>query len=71
MNLLIENLFKQQLFNSKISVFLATMFSVLIIGLLGLMSINYNYIKKTLRESVSFSLIIDGRSKLSFKKKIL
>lgn len=59
MNFLLENFFKKQLLNSKISVFLATVFSVLIIGVLGLLAINYNSIKVALKESISFNLIIN------------
>ena len=59
MTLLLENFFKKQLLNSKISVFLATVFSVLIIGLLGLLTINYNAIQVALKESISFNLIIN------------
>lgn len=58
MTLLAENFFKRQLLNSKISVFLATMFSVLIIGVLGLLAINYNGLKESLKESISFNLVL-------------
>lgn len=60
MNLLIENFFKKQLVYSKISVFLATMFSVLIIGILGLLAINYKSIQSSIKENISFNLIIDN-----------
>ncbi len=59
MVLLLENFFKKQLLNSKISVFFATVFSVLIIGILGLLAINYNSIQIALKESISFNLIIN------------
>ena len=58
MTLLAKNFFKRQLLTSKISVFLATMFSVLIIGLLGLLAINYNALQESLKESISFNLAI-------------
>ncbi len=59
MTFVLENFFKKQLLNSKISVFFATVFSVLIIGILGLLAINYNSIKVALKESISFNLIIN------------
>ena len=59
MVLLVENFFKKKLLNSKISVFLATTFAVLIIGLLGVLAINYNSLQKLLKESISFNLIIN------------
>jgi len=57
---MLENFFKKQLLNSKISVFFATVFSVLIIGLLGLLAINYNSIQVALKESISFNLIVNN-----------
>ena len=59
MTVILENFFKKQLLNSKISVFFATVFSVLIIGILGLLAINYNSIKGALKENISFNLIIN------------
>ena len=56
---LVENFFKRQLLGSKISVFISILFSVIIIGLLGLLIINYNSIKGALKESISFNLIIN------------
>lgn len=59
MNLKTENFFKSRVLNSKISIFLATTFSVLIMGVLGLVSINYNVFSNTLKENISFNLVID------------
>jgi len=59
MTVILENFFKKQLLNSKISVFFATVFSVLIIGILGLLAINYNSIKVALKENIGFNLIIN------------
>ena len=59
MVLLVENFFKKKLLNSKISGFLAPTFAVLIIGLLGVLAINYNSLQKLLKESISFNLIIN------------
>ncbi len=59
MTVILENFFKTQLLNSKISVFFATVFSVLIIGILGLLAINYNSIKVALKENISFNLILN------------
>jgi len=58
MKLVTENFFKNRLLNSKISVFLATTFSVLIMGLLGVIAINYTALGDTLKENISFNLFI-------------
>ena len=42
MALITEKFLKSRLLNSKISVFLSTVFSVLIMGLLGVIAINYS-----------------------------
>jgi len=55
-----ENFFKSRLLSSKISVFLATTFSVLIMGILGLLSINYNALGDTLKENISFNLVLSN-----------
>ena len=59
MTLVTENFFKLRLLNSKISVFLATTFSVLIMGLLGIIAINYNALGDTLKENISFNLFLN------------
>jgi len=59
MTLVTENFFKHRLLNSKISVFLATTFSVLIMGLLGIIAINYNALGDTLKENISFNLFLN------------
>lgn len=59
MSLKTENFFKIRVINSRISVFLATTFSVLIMGVLGLVAINYNTLETNLKENVSFNLIIE------------
>jgi len=58
MTLVTEKFFKNRLLNSKISVFLATTFSVLIMGLLGVIAINYNALGDTLKENISFNLFL-------------
>jgi len=58
MTLVTENFFKNRLLNSKISVFLATTFSILIMGLLGIIAINYNALGDTLKENISFNLFL-------------
>lgn len=62
MTLVIEKFFKSKLLNSKISVFLATTFSVLIMGLLGIIAINYNSLGDLLRENISFNLVISNKT---------
>ncbi|MAZ55777.1 MAG: cell division protein FtsX [Flavobacteriales bacterium] len=59
MTLVTEKFFKHRLLNSKISVFLATTFSVLIMGLLGIIAINYNALGDTLKENISFNLFLN------------
>ena len=59
MNLLIENFLKTQLLNSKIWVFLATTFSVLIMALLGIIAVNYNNVESILKENIGFNLILN------------
>jgi len=60
MVLVTEKFLKSRLLNSKISVFLATTFSVLIMGLLGIIAINYNALGDTLKENISFNLLINN-----------
>ena len=59
MSLKTESFFKTRVINSRISIFFATTFSVLIMGILGLISINYNSLGSNLKENVSFNLIIN------------
>ena len=59
MALVTEKFLKNRLLNSKISVFLATTFSVLIMGILGIIAINYNALGDTLKENISFNLLIN------------
>jgi len=59
MRLKTENFFKNRVLNSKISIVFAAMFSVLIMGVLGLIAINYNSLENSLKENVSFNLIIN------------
>lgn len=54
-----ENFFKSQIISSKISVFLAISFSVLIMGVLGVGILNYNSLGNTLKENISFNLILN------------
>ena len=60
MGLKTENFFKSRVLNSKISIIIATTCSVLIMGILGLIAINYNSLENTLKENVSFNLIINN-----------
>jgi len=60
MVLVTEKFLKNRLINSKISVFLATTFSVLIMGILGVIAINYNALGDTLKENISFNLLINN-----------
>ncbi|MBF25902.1 MAG: hypothetical protein CMP49_05255 [Flavobacteriales bacterium] len=55
-----ENFFKKRLLTSKISVLLASTFSVLVMGILGVVAINYNNLSDTLKENISFNLIINN-----------
>ncbi len=55
-----ENFFRKRLLNSKISVVLASTFSVLVMGILGVVAINYNTLSDTLKENISFNLIINN-----------
>ena len=59
MSLKTESFFKSRVINSRISIFFATTFSVLIMGILGLIAINYNTLGINLKENVSFNLIIN------------
>ena len=61
MALITENFLKSRLLNSKISVFLSTVFSVLIMGLLGIIAINYNSLGDSLKENISFNLVINDK----------
>ena len=60
MTLVIEKFFKSRLLNSKISVFLATAMSVLIMCVLGIIAINYHSLEDSLRENISFNLLISN-----------
>ncbi|MAQ70351.1 MAG: hypothetical protein CMD23_04575 [Flavobacteriales bacterium] len=58
MGLQTEIFFKSRVLNSKIYIFLATTLSVLIMGVLGLMAINYNSLEQNLKENISFNLVL-------------
>ena len=58
MSLQTEHFFKSRVLNSKIYIFLATTLSVLIMGVLALIAINYNSLQKNLKENISFNLIL-------------
>jgi|TARA_B100000530_G_C15833115_1_gene438208 cell division transport system permease protein len=60
MGLQTDNFFKSRVLNSKIYIFLATTLSVLIMGVLGLIAINYNSLEKNLKENISFNLILNN-----------
>ena len=59
MSLKTESFFKTRVINSRISIFFATTFSVLIMGILGLALINYDSLGSNLKENISFNLIIN------------
>ena len=59
MSLKTENFFKSRVLNSKIYIFLATTLSVLIMGVLGIIAINYNSLETNLKENLSFNLILN------------
>mgnify|MGYP001272299193 CR=1 FL=1 len=59
MSLKTESFFKSRVINSRISIFFATTFSVFIMGLLGIIAINYNTLGMNLKENVSFNLILN------------
>jgi len=61
MALITEKFLKSRLLNSKISVFLSTVFSVLIMGLLGVIAINYSSLGDSLKENISFNLVIKDK----------
>tara|TARA_B100000579_G_scaffold276479_1_gene228661 strand:- start:27300 stop:28178 length:879 start_codon:yes stop_codon:yes gene_type:complete len=61
MALITEKFVKSRLLNSKISVFLSTVFSVLIMGLLGVIAINYSSLGDSLKENISFNLVIKDK----------
>jgi len=53
-----ENFFKNQVRISKISIFFATTVSFLLMSTLGLLVINYNSVQTSLKESVTFNLVL-------------
>ena len=59
MALITEKFFRLRLLNSKISILFATIFSVVMMGTLCTISINYASIEKIVKESVSFNLIVE------------
>ena len=61
MALITEKFLKSRLLYSKISVFLSTVFSVLIMGLLGVLAINYSSLGDSLKENISFNLVIKDK----------
>ena len=63
MALITENFFKLRLINSKISILLATIFSVILMETLGLLAFNYKAIENLMKESVGFNLVLDQSTK--------
>ena len=59
MALITENFFKLRLINSKISILLATIFSVILIETLGVLAFNYKAIEDLMKESVGFNLVLE------------
>tara|TARA_B100001741_G_scaffold294594_1_gene277041 strand:+ start:565 stop:1455 length:891 start_codon:yes stop_codon:yes gene_type:complete len=55
-----ENFLRRRVISSKISIFLAITFSVLIMGILGTLGITNDKIGKKLKENVEFNLIINN-----------
>ena len=52
-----EHFFKNRVLNSRIVILFAITFSVLIMGVLGVIVLNYNSLGKTLKENISFNLM--------------
>ena len=58
-----EKFFKIRLIKSKISILLATIFSVILMETLGLFAFNYKAIENSMKESVGFNLILEKETK--------
>ena len=58
MSLKTETFFKNRIFNYKLSIFFASTFSILIMGILSLVYINYDSINKTIKENISYNLVL-------------
>ena len=58
MRLKTETFFKNRIFNYKLSIFFASTFSILIMGILSLVYINYDSINKTIKENISYNLVL-------------
>jgi len=54
-----EHFFKNRVLNSRIVILFAITFSVLIMGVLGVIVLNYNSLGKTLKENISFNLVLN------------
>jgi cell division transport system permease protein len=63
MALITENFFKLRLINSKISILIATIFSVILIETLGILAFNYKAIEDLMKESVGFNLVLEQNTK--------
>ena len=61
MSLKTENFFKTRVLNSKLSIVFACTFSVLIMGILGVLAVNYNALEKTIKENIGFNLILNDK----------
>ena len=58
MKLKTETFFKNRIFNYKLSIFFASTFSILIMGILSVIYINYDSINRSLKENVSYNLVL-------------
>ena len=58
MRLKTETFFKNRIFNYKLSIFFASTFSILIMGILSVIYINYDSINRSLKENVSYNLVL-------------
>jgi len=63
MSLNTEKFFKLRLIKSKISILLATIFSVILMETLGLFAFNYKAIENSTKESIGFNLILENNTK--------
>ena len=58
MRLKTETFFKNRIINYKLSIFFASTFSILIMGILSVIYINYDSINRSLKENVSYNLVL-------------
>ena len=59
MSLKTDTFFKNRIFSYKLSIFFASTFSILIMGILSLVYINYDSINRNIKENVSYNLVLN------------